>query len=251
MEKQKIAEFLDITDDFLYTGYKSKRNNYNFEDDIAPSSNIIPQYTLQNERSPDDSLEKIALEIKSCRNCSLCEKRLNAVPGEGVKIPVVMVIGEGPGEDEDKQGRPFVGRAGILLDKMLGSIGLSREENVFIANTVKCRPPFNREPHPEETEACSLFLRRQIILLKPKYILAAGRVSAHALLKTTEPISKMRGGFKSFAAEGDTYPLLVTYHPAALLRSDDLKRPAWEDLKLLKSKLDIIAGNSAKKSAEN
>jgi len=250
-EKQKIAEFLDTANDFLGLGYQSRRIEYHFDDDNALSPNISSQTVTQNEQRSNDSLEKIAEEIKSCKSCKLCEKRLNAVPGEGVNEPLVMVIGEGPGEDEDKQGRPFVGRAGQLLDKMLSSIGLSRGENAFIANTVKCRPPFNREPAPAETEACSEFLMRQINLLRPKYILAAGRVSGQTLLKTTEPINKMRGGIKTLTAGGKIYPILVTYHPAALLRSDDLKRPAWEDLKLLKSKLDLRTDNPAIINAEN
>jgi DNA polymerase len=153
--------------------------------------------------------------------------------------PLVMVIGEGPGRDEDEQGRPFVGRAGQLLDKMLGSIGLSRNSNCFIANVVKCRPPNNRDPYPEETASCAHFLERQIKALKPKFILIAGRVAAQTLLKTTEPIGKIRGKFSEFETDSGAIPLLITYHPAALLRNEDLKRPAWEDLKLLRSKLDL------------
>ena len=164
--------------------------------------------------------------------------RTNAAPGEGALQPLVIVIGEGPGAEEDAQGRPFVGRAGQLLDKMLASINLSRNSNCFIANVVKCRPPNNRDPYPEETAACAHFLERQITLLKPRFILAAGRVAAQTLLKTTEPIGKLRGKFKELTVGNMTLPFLATYHPAALLRNEDLKRPAWEDLKLLRSMLD-------------
>ncbi|MDR0465237.1 MAG: uracil-DNA glycosylase [Treponema sp.] len=230
-EKQKIACFLDIAGDYLGSGYKSACNEYQFDDDTENS----PQITQSNA----DSIEIIAQEIKACGNCSLCQTRINAVPGEGVMQPVVMVIGEGPGEDEDKQGRPFVGKAGQLLDKMLSAIGLSRSENAFIANVVKCRPPKNRDPYPEETAACSQFLKRQISILKPQFILAAGRVSAQTLLKTTEPIGRLRGRFTELIVEDNIYPLLATYHPAALLRSEEYKRPAWEDLKLLRSKIGI------------
>ena len=182
------------------------------------------------------TLEQIAEEIRSCKNCSLCENRTNTAPGEGSSSPVVMVIGEGPGEEEDKQGRPFVGRAGQLLDKMLEAINLSRNNNCFIANVVKCRPPKNRDPYPEEVAACSHFLQSQISILRPKFILVVGRVAAQALLKTTEPINKLRGRFTVF----NSIPLLVTYHPAALLRDENLKRPAWEDLKLLLSRIENL-----------
>jgi len=229
IDKQKAAEFLDLSADFLGSGYKSAPKDYQFED---------TQEKAAPERTGGDSVEKIAEEIRACRNCALCEKRLNAVPGEGVLKPLVMVIGEGPGEDEDKQGRPFVGRAGQLLDKMLSSIGLSRATNCFIANAVKCRPPENRDPRPEETAACAHFLEKQILFLKPKFILVAGRIAAQTLLKTTEPISKMRGKFTELTVGSSVFPVMTIYHPAALLRNEEHKRPTWEDLKLLKSKID-------------
>jgi len=244
-DKQKVADFLDITKDYLGSGYKSEKIEYQFTDDSQVlTESGGKQNKILNTDSIDsfdssDSIEKIAEEIKLCKKCKLCEKRLNAAPGEGVLNPLVLVIGEGPGEDEDKQGRPFVGKAGQLLDKMLAAIDLSRKTNCFIANVVKCRPPNNRDPHPDETSACANFLQRQIFLLKPKYILAAGRVAAQTLLKTTESIGRLRGTFAEIHAFGVSFPLLVTYHPAAILRNDDLKRPAWEDLKLLKSKLGI------------
>ena len=267
-EKQKIADFLDITRDFLLSGYRSEASYMEYQAD-EPISNpetqktgagikknsfpdavkesIIekPQINNINPEKPDfpadDTLEKIAQEIMICKNCALCGKRTNTVPGEGVSQPLVMVIGEGPGEDEDKQGRPFVGKAGQLLDKMLLAIGLSRTENAYIANTVKCRPPNNRNPYPEETAACAHFLERQISVLKPKFILAAGKVSANALLKTNETMANMRGKCAEITVAQKVYPVFVTYHPAALLRSESLKRPAWEDLKLLRSKLELPA----------
>ena len=229
-DKQKIAGFLDIAGDFLDSGYKTAEKEYRFDDDNAPAA-----------PAGDDTIELIAEEIRACRNCPLGSLRTNAAAGEGVIQPLVMVIGEGPGAEEDAQGRPFVGRAGQLLDKMLDSIGLSRTKNCFIANVVKCRPPNNRDPYPEETAACLPFLERQISLLNPKFILIAGRISAQTLLKTSEPIGKLRGKFMELtvaAPKGPaSYPLLITYHPAALLRREDLKRPAWEDLKLLRERL--------------
>jgi DNA polymerase len=148
-----------------------------------------------------------------------------------------MVIGEGPGADEDAQGRPFVGRAGQLLDRMLDSIGLSRNSSCFIANVVKCRPPENRDPLPGEITACAPFLERQIQLLRPEFILCAGRIAAQTLLKTNEPVGKLRGKFTQVSIGGAIIPLLATYHPSALLRNEELKRPAWEDLKLLRERL--------------
>jgi len=233
VEKQKTALFLDLAGDYLSSGYRSGFKDYKFEDDkTAP----------ETEEKGSDTIEKIADEIKICRLCQLSAARIKAAPGEGVKQPVVLVIGEGPGAEEDEQGRPFVGRAGQLLDKMLASINLSRNANCFIANVVKCRPPGNRDPRPEETAACAGFLKRQIILLKPKFILVAGRVAAQTLLKTSESINKLHGNFMDFYIDDMTIPLLITYHPAALLRNEDLKRPAWEDLKLLRSRIDSLKG---------
>jgi DNA polymerase len=239
IEKQKIADFLDLAQDFNTSGYKSEKKEYHFEDD-TPSV----QSAIINIDTKTESIEKIAGEIRACYNCSLGKTRTNAAPGEGVLQPLVLVIGEGPGADEDAQGRPFVGKAGQLLDKMLGAINLSRNTNCFIANVVKCRPPNNRDPYPEETTACAHFLERQITLLKPKFILIAGRIAMQTLLKTTEAIGKKRGKITELTVGNTAYPLLITYHPAALLRNEELKRPAWEDLKLLRSKLDELTGGN-------
>jgi DNA polymerase len=232
-EKLKIANFIDITDDFLGCGYKNTKE-YQFDDDKSVKNNL--------SGCEQSVLEQIAFEIRACRNCRLAEKRTNAAPGEGVDHPLVMVIGEGPGHDEDVQGRPFVGAAGKLLDKMLDAINLSRNTNCFIANVVKCRPPNNRDPSPEETAACAHFLERQITYLKPKFILAAGKVAANTLLKTTDPLGKLRSKFHELKVGDTVYPLFVTYHPSALLRSEANKRPAWEDLKLLRSKIEETNG---------
>ena len=145
----------------------------------------------------------------------------------------VMVIGEGPGADEDRQGRPFVGKAGQLLDKMLEAIQLSRKTNCYITNVVKCRPPQNRDPAPEERSCCAAFLDAQIRLLRPKMILVMGRIAAQHLLQTSDGIGKLRGRF--FDYQG--IPLMPTYHPSALLRDESLKRPAWEDLKRFRARL--------------
>ena len=247
VEKASLARFLDLAACVLQDGYTSGEQSYQFEDDQAAAlpTELSPSETMTlAERAEPytarDSLGQIAAEVRSCGACGLCKGRANAVPGEGAEEPLVMVIGEGPGADEDASGRPFVGRAGGLLDKMLAAIGLSRERNCFIANTVKCRPPNNRDPEPEETAACAVFLERQIRLLKPRFILCAGRIAAQTLLKTDEPVGKLRGRFAEFSLSGGgggSIPLLATYHPSALLRNEELKRPVWEDLKLLRDKI--------------
>ena len=241
-EKQKIAGFLDLSGDFLSSGYRGAQRDYQFTDDEVTPAGEGAQAAENSAQG--DSLEKIAAEIRACADCPLGRTRTNAAPGEGVKQPLVLVIGEGPGAEEDAQGRPFVGRAGQLLDKMLASINLSRNTNCFIANVVKCRPPGNRDPYPEERAACARFLERQITLLKPKFILVAGRIAAQTLLKTGEPVNKLRGKFTELKTGTAKIPLLITYHPAALLRDENLKRPAWEDLKLLRLRIENSNGEN-------
>jgi DNA polymerase len=159
------------------------------------------------------------------------------VPGVGVTNPLVLVIGEGPGAEEDARGEPFVGPAGQLLDKMLAGIYLSRTTNCYIANIVKCRPPGNRDPSPEEAAACMPYLRQQIAALQPRLILAVGRISAQYLLNTGEGIGRLRGRFFDL----DGIPLMPTYHPSALLRNADLNAPAWDDLKTFAHRLLELA----------
>lgn len=168
-------------------------------------------------------------EVKDCRKCPLHQGRTQTVFGVGDETADWMVIGEAPGAEEDRQGEPFVGRAGKLLTAMLQAIGLKREQ-VFIANILKCRPPNNRDPAPEEVAACEDYLHRQIALVRPKIILAVGRIAAQNLLKVDTPIGKMRGRRYEYADPG--IPVVVTYHPAYLLRSPREKRKAWEDLQM-------------------
>jgi DNA polymerase len=208
---------LDTAEDFLRDGHWRER--------------AMPQWS-DTEETPD-SLEKIAEEVRACSACGLCALRILATPGEGVSNPSVLVVGEAPGAEEDSVGRPFVGAAGRLLDKMLASIGLSRQTNCFIANTVKCRPPGNRDPSPDETAACGPFFARQFALLQPKAVFCVGRIAAQTLLKTTEGVGSLRGKFFDYNGAR----LIATYHPSALLRNESLKRPAWEDLKTLNAEL--------------
>jgi uracil-DNA glycosylase len=185
--------------------------------------------------TPAESLRRQEQALAGCRRCKLCEGRTNLVFGSGNPQAEFVCIGEGPGADEDAQGLPFVGRAGQLLTKMLASVDLSRDD-VYICNTVKCRPPSNRNPEPEEIAACAPFLSDQLATLQPKVILSLGSVATRALLNTTMPIGKLRGRIHPY---GDAV-LIPTFHPAFLLRNpgQEFKRMAWEDLKLAKREYD-------------
>ena len=165
--------------------------------------------------------------VARCTACALHSTRTQTVFGVGNRRADWMIIGEAPGADEDRQGEPFVGRAGQLLNAMLKAVGLDRSE-VYIANILKCRPPKNRDPRPEEAAQCTPFLNRQIELIQPVLILAVGRVAAHYLLKTDTSLARLRGGLHRYDPTGT--PVIVSYHPAYLLRSPKEKRKAWEDL---------------------
>jgi DNA polymerase len=239
-DKETLYNLLNISQSYL-TGFKDDSIQIpNFTDDIKVSlqtENLNDNQNFQENNKPVSTgitLEILNEKIQKCDRCGLCRTRKQTVPGVGVSRPLVMVIGEGPGADEDAQGLPFVGKAGQLLDKMLIAINLSRNTNCYIANIVKCRPPANRDPLLDECNACMPYLETQIHILKPAMILAVGRVAAHNLFKTSDPVNKMRG--KIYDVHG--IPAMMTYHPSALLRDETLKRPAWEDLKLFRTKLD-------------
>lgn len=167
--------------------------------------------------------------VAGCQRCRLCATRTRTVFGVGPERASLMVVGEGPGADEDLQGEPFVGRAGKLLDEMLAAIGRSRGRDVFIANVVKCRPPGNRDPATDEVAACRPYLEQQIALVQPRLIVGLGRIAAQRLLGSEAPLSRLRGTLHRYGA-ADT-PLLITYHPAYLLRSPKEKTKSWADLK--------------------
>ncbi len=179
-------------------------------------------------------LAELDAEIGACRKCALCKGRTSAVPGEGALDPLVMVVGEGPGADEDASGRPFVGKAGQYLDKWLEAIGLSRKTNAFIANVVKCRPPNNRDPQPEESAACLPYLGRQIEIVRPRFILTVGRISSALLSGVDVGIGRLRGATYEYRGTR----LVPTYHPSGVLRSPELRAPVWEDLRRLRKLLD-------------
>lgn len=179
-------------------------------------------------------------EVSRCGGCSLHRTRRNVVFGEGSLEADIVFIGEAPGEDEDIQGRPFVGRAGQLLTKIIESIALRREE-VFIGNVLKCRPPGNRDPSPVEIAACMPFLREQIDLLQPRVICALGRFAAQTLLGVNGSLSALRGRAHGWGPDGEV-KLIATYHPAACLRDPRYKRPVWEDMKRLREEYRVAGG---------
>ena len=178
--------------------------------------------------------QELSEAVAACRACKLCQTRRNTVFGVGDTAADWLIVGEAPGENEDIQGEPFVGQAGKLLDNMLRALGLDRREKVYIANVLKCRPPGNRNPEPDEVAQCEPFLRRQVQLLQPKVIIAMGRFAVQSLLGTTEAIGKLRGQRHQYAG----VPVVVTYHPAYLLRNLPDKAKAWADLCLAR---EIVA----------
>ncbi len=193
-----------------------------------------PQVALLGDPiSASGSLEAVAEIISGCRLCALCEGRTNTVPGEGNPRATLMCIGEGPGANEDAQGRPFVGAAGKLLDQILAAIECPRE-TVFIANIVKCRPPQNRKPLPDEAAACLPYLHRQIALVRPRVLLAMGGTAAEYLLGVKQSLGALRGAVHRYGE----IPLVVTYHPAALLRNPNWKKPTWDDVRVARQLLE-------------
>jgi DNA polymerase len=183
------------------------------------------------------TLDEIAAAVGKCTRCPLYKTALNPVPGEGSSTAELVCVGEAPGQTEDETGRPFVGAAGQLLTKILAAINLRRED-VFICNVLKHRPPLNRNPMPQEVEACSPYLVRQLEIIRPKVIVAFGTFAAQTLLDTKLSIGKLRGTVHRYYG----IPLVVTYHPAALLRNPAWKRPTWEDVQLARRVLDRTAG---------
>ena len=183
-----------------------------------------------------DTLDNFAIEISDCRKCKvLASGRKQIVFGSGNPNADVVVVGEAPGADEDEQGKPFVGRAGKLLTDILKAINFTREE-IFICNILKCRPPDNRNPLPDEIENCEPYLFKQLEMIKPKLILAVGTFASQTLLRSKEPLGKLRGRFHVYKG----IKMMVTYHPAALLRNPNWKKPTWEDVQLFRKEYDRL-----------
>ncbi|MBN1421417.1 MAG: uracil-DNA glycosylase [Planctomycetes bacterium] len=179
-----------------------------------------------------EALERLAEGIRACRRCPLGAQRLNAVPGEGSPGAEILFVGEAPGYDEDRQGRPFVGKAGQLLDRMIAAMGMRRQD-VFIANVLKCHPPRNRDPNEDEIRSCRPWLEAQLREIRPQVIIALGAHATRTLLRSGGAISALRGRFQ----ELDGIPVMPTFHPAYLLRNPEEKRKAWEDLKAVLRRL--------------
>lgn len=182
------------------------------------------------------TLDELEIKCKNCTKCDLCEGRTNLVFGVGKKDAYIMLIGEGPGENEDLQGQPFVGRSGQLLDKFLASVDLSRDKNVYIANMVKCRPPKNRDPKPEEQDMCINWLREQFKIIKPKIIVCVGRISAQKLIDKNFKVTQQHGEF--IDKNGTLF--MGTYHPAAILRNPNNKEAAFGDWLALRDKINEL-----------
>ena len=177
-----------------------------------------------------NQLNEFGTSISTCKKCNLGQHRNKFVFGVGDSHADLMLVGEAPGREEDLKGEPFVGRAGKLLDKILSAIKMTRHKNVYICNVLKCRPPQNRDPLPDEVEKCESYLLHQITLIKPKLIVALGRISGTTLLRIDDTLKSMRGQLHDYHGT----PLLVTYHPAALLRNSNLKKYAWEDFQFIR-----------------
>ncbi len=197
--------------------------------DVVPTKKKIKKFLELESSPPPKNLEDIRRELGHCERCKLSRTRTNLVFGEGNERACLMLVGEAPGREEDLEGRPFVGRAGKLLDQMLSAISLTRAE-LYITNVVKCRPPGNRTPEPDEIEACTPFLAKQIRVIRPKIICTLGLTAARTILATEASLTSLRGRVHTL----DDIKVIVTFHPAYLLRFPNYKRQAWEDLKLLK-----------------
>ncbi len=215
---------------------------------LRENSNKLSKAVVKDDHMPRKSImtreqkistlnwQELKLAVNNCKACDLYKTRSNPVFGVGNPDADLFVIGEAPGANEDKQGEPFVGRGGQLLTNMLSAIGFKRED-YYIANILKSRPPNNRDPFLEEVKMCTPYLLRQISLIKPKLILAVGRIAAHYLLSTNVSMASLRGNLFHFGV--NKIPLLVTYHPAYLLRSPREKRKAWQDMQCVKKQLDL------------
>ena len=200
----------------------------------APAIPVAETESITSQSPSPCGWSELADTVAACTRCELHQTRTQTVFGVGDPAADWMIIGEAPGADEDRQGEPFVGKAGQLLDEMLRAVGLKRP-HVFISNILKCRPPNNRDPKPEEVDACSDFLQQQIAEVKPKLIVAVGRIAAQNLLHSDKPVGQLRG--KVHELGESRIPVVVTYHPAYLLRSPGQKQKAWEDLCLARARI--------------
>lgn len=223
-------ELLDLVSGFR-RNLAARARGGSFWTSAAPTERPAEQPRAPQRRT----LAQVRDELGDCTRCKLSEKRQNIVFGVGADDAALMFVGEAPGAEEDRRGEPFVGRAGQLLDKMIAAMGWSRD-TVYIANVLKCRPPSNRDPQPDEVDACEPFLARQIEAIRPRVIVTLGKPAAHLILRTRAPISALRGRFQEYRG----IKVMPTFHPAFLLRSPERKRDTWADLKQVIAELDRI-----------
>ena len=221
-----LKQKLELGEKTIYKPFDMKMQEQNIVE--ARSLNI-------DEFDKAESLDELYQAIHECQKCPLGQSRTNFVFGVGNPDAEIMFVGEAPGSDEDRLGEPFVGRAGKLLNKILGAMQLSRDD-VYIANILKCRPPNNRDPQPEEAQICEPYLHQQIKVIKPKIVCCLGRIAAQRLLQTNMSLGQMRDKWFDYCGT----LLMVTYHPAALLRSNKYKRPAWDDMQKLLKKIEEL-----------
>ena len=226
---------IEVLDDIIYSLKRQREDGLTGFDCGKEAAGRLAQWSAPLRRDPP-SLESIRAELGDCRRCPLCRKRSHIVFGVGDPNAQLVFVGEGPGHEEDLQGEPFVGAAGELLTKIIQAIKLTREQ-VYIANVVKCRPPGNRNPEPDEIRTCLPYLESQLEAIAPRYIVALGKVAAQTLLGTQTPISKLRGRFHDYGG----IRLLPTYHPAYLLRNPSAKRHVWQDMQMLMKVYDYDA----------
>ncbi len=232
--QEQIRERLSFYQSMTTLGFPRRSETAREQAQAADEKAAPPQQTTpQTATRTGETLAVIQAELGECTRCTLHERRTNLVFGVGNPNAELMFIGEGPGFEEDRQGIPFVGPAGQLLTKIISAIDLSRDD-VYIANVVKCRPPRNRDPEPEEVAECRPFLNRQVDTVKPKVICALGRIAAQNLLETEEGITRIRGRIYSYRGA----KLVPTFHPAYLLRNAEKKRECWEDMKLIRRLLN-------------
>jgi uracil-DNA glycosylase family 4 len=250
--KQKVAEQLLQVDryfvgDFTVRGEPAPATENPPSDSQSDKSDppaAAPLRASDSQPRPnaEPGLARIAAQIAQCQKCELAQTRTNTVPGEGNPRPRIAFVGEAPGEDEDRKGRPFVGRAGQLLDKIIAAMGLARSD-VFICNILKCRPPGNRDPKPDEVEKCSPYLQEQLELLRPEIIVALGSHAAKTLLDTNLAIGKLRGRFHDYYFSPMLPPikLMPTYHPAYVLRNytEQTRMQVWEDMQIVLKELGL------------
>jgi DNA polymerase len=231
--EEELVEIVGSLKNYIMKAKKSKGSIHNLS--LRGDNTAEEPQTDHPDRTDDQmatQLDLVKEQLIDCRRCPLCDSRKTIVFGEGNPKAQLLFVGEGPGEEEDRQGRPFVGRAGQLLNKIIVAMGLVRED-VYIANIVKCRPPGNRNPKPEEMEACTPFLAGQIRAIEPRVICALGSVAARFFLRTEATVSVLRGRFHSY----ENIDLMVTYHPAYLLRNPDAKKLVWEDMQQIMKRL--------------